>query len=97
MNFNIKENKLETTLPLLAYENSYLISKSSDITRLFKIELKEAYTISNSELNNSHLAWCKAIRCLPDYCIVHKQDIFCEKKLIVYMVERKFQSEFECH
>lgn len=83
MNFNIKENKLETTLPLLAYENSYLISKSSDITRLFKIELKEAYTISNSELNNSHLAWCKAIRCLPDYCIVHKQDIFCEKKFIV--------------
>ena len=77
---NIRESKIEYTLPLLAYENNMLISKSSDITRLFRVKLKEAYTISQTELNNSHIAWCKAIRCLPDYCIVHKQDIFQQKK-----------------
>lgn len=78
MNFNVKSNQLERCFPLLAYENGLLVSKSGDVTRLFEVILPEVYTSSDSEIDAMNECWCRAIRVLPTYSIVHKQDIFTE-------------------
>lgn len=79
MKFNLKSNKIEDCFPLLAYENGYLISKSGDATRLFEVELAQVFTSSDADFETYHATWCRAMRCLPDFSIVHKQDIFSEE------------------
>uniref|UniRef100_UPI00321B2102 TraG family conjugative transposon ATPase n=1 Tax=Bacteroides uniformis TaxID=820 RepID=UPI00321B2102 len=42
----------------------------------FRVELPELYTVTSAEYEAIHATWVKAMKVLPDYCIVHKQDIF---------------------
>ena len=72
----LKTATLESKLPLLAVENDYLLSKDADITAAFAVLLPELYTLSAEEYEALHEACLKALRVLPEYCIVHKQDIF---------------------
>ncbi|WP_458793570.1 TraG family conjugative transposon ATPase, partial [Bacteroides uniformis] len=46
------------------------------ITVGFRVELPELYTVTSAEYEAIHATWVKAMKVLPDYCIVHKQDIF---------------------
>lgn len=78
MNFNVKSNQIERCFPLLAYEDGLLVSKTGDVTRLFELELPEVYTSSDSEIDAMNECWCRAVRALPNFSIVHKQDIFTE-------------------
>lgn len=79
MNFNIKSNRIENCFPLLSYENKFLTSKNGDATRLFEVNLAQVFTSSDADFENHHATWCRALRCLPDFSIVHKQDIFTEE------------------
>ncbi|WP_270554608.1 TraG family conjugative transposon ATPase, partial [Bacteroides caccae] len=47
-----------------------------DITVAFRVELPELFTVTSAEYEAIHSAWYKAIKVLPDYSIVHKQDFF---------------------
>ena len=38
--------------------------------------LPEIFTVTSQEYESVHATWCKAIKVLPDYSIVHKQDWF---------------------
>lgn len=78
----IAANSLEKRLPLLCYEDNMLISKTGDITACFEIELPEIYSCGASDFNNLHQTWVRAMRSLPDNVIVHKQDVFVEKKFV---------------
>ena len=60
----------------LAVENGCIISKDADITVAFRVELPELFTVTSTEYEAIHSAWYKAIKVLPDYSIVHKQDFF---------------------
>ena len=40
------------------------------------MELPELFTVTSAEYEAIHSAWYKAIKVLPDYSIVHKQDFF---------------------
>ncbi|WP_407487099.1 TraG family conjugative transposon ATPase [Elizabethkingia anophelis] len=71
-----KVTTLESKFPLLSIENNYILSKEADITICFKVGLPEIFTISSAEYEAIHSAWFKAVKTLPDYCIVHKQDWF---------------------
>lgn len=42
----------------------------------FRVELPELFTVTSAEYEAIHSAWYKAIKVLPDYSIVHKQDFF---------------------
>ena len=72
----MKAATLESKFPLLAVENGYIISKDADITVAFRVELPELFTVTSSEYEAIHSAWVKAIKVLPNYSIVHKQDFF---------------------
>lgn len=67
---------LESKFPLLGVENNCIVSKDADITAAFEVVLPEVYTVTAQEYEAIHGAWCKAIKVLPDYCVVHKQDWF---------------------
>lgn len=78
MDFNVKSNQIENCFPLLSYEDGLLVSKSGDITRLFELTLPQVYTSSDVEIDAMNECWCRAVRTLPNYSIVHKQDVFTE-------------------
>lgn len=70
----MKATTLESKFPILAIENDCIISKDADITVAYRVELPEIFTISADEYEAIHSTWHKAIKVLPDYSIVHKQD-----------------------
>ena len=72
----LKATTLESKLPLLAVEHGCIISKDADITVAFEVNLPELFTVTSQEYEAMHAAWCKAIKVLPHYSVVHKQDWF---------------------
>ena len=72
----LKATTIENKLPLLAVENGCIVSKDADLTVAFEVTLPELYTVTSQEYEVIHGCWCKAIKVLPDYSIVHKQDWF---------------------
>jgi conjugation system TraG family ATPase len=72
----MKAATLESKFPLMAVENGCIVSKDADITAGFRVELPELFTVTSSEYEAIHSAWAKAIKVLPNYSIVHKQDFF---------------------
>lgn len=71
-----KAATLESKFPLLAVEENCIISKDADVTVCFKVRLPELFTVASAEYEAIHSAWFKAIKTLPDFTIVHKQDWF---------------------
>ncbi|MBA4153706.1 TraG family conjugative transposon ATPase [Flavobacterium sp.] len=69
-----KISTLENKFPLMAIENNCILSKDADITACFKVHLPELFTVASAEYEAIHSAWYKAIKTLPDYTVIHKQD-----------------------
>ncbi|RGD51661.1 TraG family conjugative transposon ATPase [Bacteroides sp. AM16-13] len=76
MRNTLRASTLESKFPLLSVEHGCIVSKDADITVGFRVELPELYTVTSAEYEAIHATWVKAMKVLPDYCIVHKQDIF---------------------
>ena len=72
----MKASTIESKFPLLAVEHDCIISKDADITVAFKVELPELFTVTNAEYEAIHSSWAKAVKVLPEYSVVHKQDWF---------------------
>ena len=71
-----KITTLESKFPLLSIEQGCMVSKDADITVAFRVELPELFTVTSAEYEAMHSAWHKAVKVLPNYSIVHKQDCF---------------------
>ncbi|MRX38370.1 TraG family conjugative transposon ATPase [Flavobacterium sp. LC2016-23] len=69
-----KTTTLENKFPLLAVENNCILSKDADITACFEVRLPELFTVASAEYEAIHSAWHKAIKTLPDFTVIHKQD-----------------------
>lgn len=69
-----KTATLENKFPLLAVEHNCIISKDADITACFEVRLPELFTVASVEYEAIHSAWHKAIKTLPDFTVIHKQD-----------------------
>ena len=76
MRNTLKATTLESKLPLLAVEHGCIISKDADITVAFEVGLPELFTVTSQEYEAMHAGWCKAIKVLPHFSVVHKQDWF---------------------
>ncbi len=75
----LKAATLESKFPLLAVEHDCIVSKDADITVAYKVELPELFCVTSSEYEAIHSAWVKAVKVLPNYSVVHKQDFFIEE------------------
>ncbi len=71
-----KATTLENKLPFLSVEDGCIVSKDADVTVCFRVTLPELFSVTSSEYEAIHAAWVKAVKVLPDYSIVHKQDWF---------------------
>ena len=100
MRGTLKTSTLESKFPLLRVENNCIISKFADITAAYRVTLPELFTLTGEEYEALHGAWLKALKVLPDYTVVHKQDFFIEER---YMApeegsEQSFLARsYECH
>lgn len=74
MRQTLKATTLESKFPLLSVEHDVIVSKDADITVGFRVELPELYTVTSAEYEAIHGSWVKAVKVLPDYSIVYKQD-----------------------
>ena len=80
MRGTLKTSTLESKFPLLRVENNCIISKFADITAAYRVTLPELFTLTDEEYEALHGAWLKALKVLPDYTVVHKQDFFIEER-----------------
>lgn len=76
----LKAATIESKFPLLSVEHGCIISKDADITVAFCVDLPELFTVTSAEYEAIHSAWAKAIKVLPDYSIIHKQDWFMKER-----------------
>lgn len=97
----LKATTLESKFPLLSVEHDTIVSKDADVTVGFRVELPELYTVTATEYEAIHSAWVKAMKVLPDYSIVHKQDIFIKEnykpqtdKEDISFLSRSFERHF---
>jgi hypothetical protein len=70
----------------------------------FRIELPELFTVTSSEYEAIHASWVKAIKVLPNYSVVHKQDWFIQETYTPEMqkddlsfLSRSFERHFNEH
>ncbi len=75
----LKAATLENRFPLLAVEYDCIISKDADITIAYKVELPELFTVTSPEYEAMHASWLKAIKVLPNYSVLLKQDWFIQE------------------
>lgn len=80
MRNTLKAATIESKFPLLSVEHGCIISKDADITVAFRVELPELFTVTSAEYEAIHSSWVKAIKVLPDYTVVHKQDWFVKER-----------------
>ncbi|AKH95197.1 TraG family conjugative transposon ATPase [Elizabethkingia anophelis] len=88
-----KTTTLESKFPLLAVENNCIISKDADITACFEVRLPELFTVASAEYEAIHSAWHKAVKTLPDFTIVHKQDWYIRENYEPDQEEQSFLSK----
>jgi conjugation system TraG family ATPase len=67
---------IENRNPIYKIEKGFIISKYADMTIPFTLELPEIFTLTQEEYTSIHSIFNKAIKILPDYTVVHKQDWF---------------------
>lgn len=87
-----KSNNILEFLPILAWENNCLVSKFADITVALEVSLPEVYSFSKKDYESFHQVWVRALRLLPTYTIVHKQDIFYECEILDEPISNSFLS-----
>ena len=101
MRNTLKAATLESKFPLLAVEYDCILSKDADITVAYKVELPELFTVTSAEYETIHSSWLKAIKVLPNYSVVMKQDWFVEEnyqpqvhKEDISFLSRSFERHF---
>ena len=97
----MKATTLESKFPIMSVEKGCIISKDADITVAYRVGLPELFTITKAEYEAIHSAWIKAVKVLPNYSIVHKQDFFIEEnytpdlqKENISFLSRSFERHF---
>ena len=101
MRNTLKAVTLESKFPLLAVEHDCIISKDADITVAYQVELPELFTVTSPEYEAMHASWAKAIKVLPNYSVLMKQDWFIEEdykpelqKEDISFLSRSFERHF---
>lgn len=76
----ISARDIESRLPLLAFEQNLLVGKAGEVTASFAVMLPEVFSLGKGDFDSLHQMWVRAMRALMDGCVVHKQDVFVERR-----------------
>ena len=75
-----KRGEFARHFPLLGVEHDCLISKGGDLTVGFRVDLPEIFKLAASDYDALHELWVRALRMLPPWTVVHKQDWFVQHR-----------------
>ncbi len=74
------EKQLNDILPIMGVEHDCILSRQGDITIAFRAELPEIFSLSDQEYEAYHQVLLKAIKVLPKFSVLHKQDWFIDSR-----------------
>lgn len=87
-----KGSELKDVFPILSIEDGFIISKAAEVTAAYRVILPEIFTMTGADYEEMHSVWLKALKVLPAYSIVHKQDWITKSKYIPSAVEGRESS-----
>ncbi|MFR9592736.1 MAG: TraG family conjugative transposon ATPase, partial [Rikenellaceae bacterium] len=97
MRQTLKAATLQRKFPILAVEQGCIVSKFADLTYAYRVELPEVFTIASSEYEAMQSAWVKAIKVLPNYTVVHKQDWYVNEEYKATPQSSFLSNAYESH
>lgn len=62
--------------PIMGIENGFIVNKAAEVTAAYRVTLPEIFTLQGEEYETMHSSWLRALRVLPEYTVLHKQDWF---------------------
>lgn len=96
---NISSRDFWETFPLLTIKDNIIVSKRGDLTVGWKVSLQPTYTIDSQTYSNLNKRLESAIRALPPWMILHRQDIFLKDRYQAEpsrgFLDRMFESHFD--
>jgi conjugation system TraG family ATPase len=79
MEIDRKIKELDSLFPLAGVDGGYILSKRGDVTAGWELALPEALSAGRDSYDASLRSMASAIRALPDWSIVHRQDIYLDR------------------
>ena len=79
MEINRRITELESVFPLAGVDDGYILSRSGDVTVGWELTLPTAFTVDRASYDAMLRSMASAIRALPDWTMVHRQDIYLDR------------------
>ena len=94
---NVSSRDFWETFPLLTIKDSIIVSKRGDLTVGWAVSLQPTYTIDSQTYSNLNKRFESALRALPPWMIVHRQDIFLKDRYHAESSRGFLDSMYEKH
>lgn len=99
MEINRKIADLESVFPLEGVDDGYILSKRGDVTVGWELTLPPAFTVDGAAYDSMLRSMAAAVRALPDWTMVHRQDIYLERTYRAAdrpaFLDRAYESHFD--
>lgn len=70
------EKELEAYLPFTAVQDDCILSRRGDITFGWRLLHPVAFSVNEAGYDSMIMSFAQAYRLLPEWCVVHKQDVY---------------------
>ncbi len=80
MEINRRIAEWESVFPLAGVDDGYILSKRGDVTVGWELTLPVAFTVDTASYDAMLRSMASAVRALPDWSVVHRQDIYLERE-----------------
>lgn len=80
MQMKIPSKDFEKIFPIMAIRDGVVISKRGDVTIGWRLSLPPQYSLDAASYTAIHNQFHRAIKDLPDWTMVHRQDVFFRRK-----------------
>lgn len=79
MEMNINVTDMERVFPLAGVDDGYILSRCGDVTVGWELTLPAAFSVDTDSYDAMLRSLAAAVRSLPDWWMVHRQDIYLER------------------
>lgn len=97
MEIRLKKKTLDEIFPIWEPVDDFVISKRQDLTVGWRLDLPASYSLDSQEYDTFCEHWCSAMKMLPPWCIVHRQDVFRYESYVPRVNTTFLASSFEEH
>ena len=95
----MSEKQLREFLPFTAIEDGVVLTKRGDLTFGWRVFSPTAYTVNEPGYDTIIWSLIQAYKVLPDFTILHKQDIFCNDRYVApeadFYLQKAYFKHFE--